>query len=223
MSVRTYRLLSKLLFNWLGPFLEIGFSRPLQTDGASQLTTDHASQFLYTYPDLWELPTPRLTATLTSQIEHNFYSQCPPEQRPHHFSPPPTDVDKNDEDKKSGERKSWGIGLDRQGNDKVFKKGEQYDSSLVKALHRTFMFRWWSAGILKLVADNLKTTTPLVSKALLTWLTEAYIWHRLSLAEQAGSGLTKPRGIGYGIGLAFALFAMQEVASLVYFFLLFLL
>ena len=79
------------------------------------------------------------------------------------------------------------------------------------------MFRWWTAGILKLVAETLKTTTPLVTKVFLTWLTEAYIWHRLSSAEQAESGLTKPRSIGYGIGLAFALFAMQEVASLVFF------
>lgn len=84
------------------------------------------------------------------------------------------------------------------------------------------MFRWWTAGVLKLIADTLKTTTPLITKALLTWLTDAYAWNRLSAAEQAESGLTKPRGIGYGVGLAFALFAMQEVASLVCLFFLFL-
>ena len=175
-----------------------------------------ASQILSNaYTDLWRLPSPRLAATLTSQVEHNFYARCPPEQRPRHTSSPPTQVDEPDKDKKSGKSKSWGFGLDRQAKEKVF---EKYDSSLVKALHRAFIFRWWTAGILKLIADTLKTTTPLVTKVLLTWLTEAYIWHRLSPAEQAESGLTKPRGIGYGIGLAFALFAMQEVASLVFFF-----
>ena len=61
--------------------------------------------------------------------------------------------------------------------------------------------------------DTLKTTTPLVTKVLLEWLTETYYFHRMpelerEAAVQAGM-LTRPRGVGFGIGLAVALFAMQ--------------
>lgn len=63
--------------------------------------------------------------------------------------------------------------------------------------------------ILVLSIDTLNTTTPLVSKLLLTWLTEAYVYHRLTDEEIASGILGKPRGIGYGIGLAFAIFVMQ--------------
>jgi hypothetical protein len=31
---------------------------------------------------------------------------------------------------------------------------KKYDSSLLKALHRTFFFTWWTAGILKLIAGT---------------------------------------------------------------------
>lgn len=63
------------------------------------------------------------------------------------------------------------------------------------------------------VVDTLKTTSPLVNKVLLTWLTESYFFYRATDAERAALNLTQPRGIGYGIGLAFALFVMQgEIA-----------
>jgi len=53
---------------------------------------------------------------------------------------------------------------------------------------------------------------------LITWLTESFIFAQLSSVERdeaAAAGFKAPRGIGYGIGLAFALFVMQETASLV--------
>ncbi|CAL1711021.1 unnamed protein product [Somion occarium] len=101
--------------------------------------------------------------------------------------------------------------------EKATRKGlrsPKYDASLVKALHRTFFWRWWGAGALKLFSDTLKTTTPLLNKVLLTWLTNSYIYYRASEDERAAGNLEKPQGVGYGIGLAFALFVMQESASL---------
>ena len=50
-----------------------------------------------------------------------------------------------------------------------------------------------------------------MNKVLLTWLTNAYIYHRVGAAEAAALGVKQPQGIGYGIGLSFALFAMQGV------------
>jgi ATP-binding cassette, subfamily C (CFTR/MRP), member 1 len=46
-----------------------------------------------------------------------------------------------------------------------------------------------------------------VNKALLAWLTESYLYFR------DPEGVPKPRGIGHGIALAFAVFIMQEAAS----------
>lgn len=111
--------------------------------------------------------------------------------------------------------------------------GQKYDSSLLKALHKTFFRRWWTAGLLKLIAgaslsaiffispqftlsiDTLKTTTPLINKVILTWLTQVYIYHKLSDVEKAAGAVQKPQGIGYGIGLAFALFSMQGLFLLI--------
>ena len=59
------------------------------------------------------------------------------------------------------------------------------------------------------VLDTLKTTTPLVTKVLLLWLEESYAYHRLTPEERAAVPFKQPKGIGYGIGVAFALFVMQ--------------
>lgn len=63
--------------------------------------------------------------------------------------------------------------------------------------------------------ETLKTTTPLVTKVILTWLSERYIYYRLldQGGEEAVSEMSKPKGIGYGIGLAFALFVMQGLST----------
>lgn len=58
-------------------------------------------------------------------------------------------------------------------------------------------------------ADTLKTTTPLLNKVILTWLADSYTYVRATEAERTALGLKQPRGIGYGIGLAVALFIMQ--------------
>ncbi|THG96760.1 hypothetical protein EW026_g5132 [Hermanssonia centrifuga] len=152
-STTSICLLSKLVFSWLDSFLGVGFSRPLQKE------------------DLWQLEQERRTATLSEQVERNFYARCSPEQRPValHKSP---------------------------------------------ALHNTFFWRWWIAGALKLFSDTLKTTTPLVNKVILTWLSASFAYYKLGPEAAAAEGITQPQGIGYGIGLAFALFVMQEIASL---------
>lgn len=183
--------------------------------------------------DLWQLPHDLLTSSLSAEVEHNFYARCPPDNRPdiHHVptaSDEKSDVSNDREKQQSAKRSRF----DRK--PKTFKTDEagktQYDSSLIKALHRTFFVPWWTAGLLKLFAgafgsfvcipswltprrtDTLKTTTPLVNKVILTWLTNSYVWYRLTDAERAAGVIAQPQGIGYGVGLAFALFAMQRTS-----------
>ncbi|KAF7760155.1 hypothetical protein Agabi119p4_10831 [Agaricus bisporus var. burnettii] len=219
---RTAPLLSRLLFEWLSPLMGVGYSRPLEKE------------------DLWELQNHDHTSPITDRIEEHFYARCPPDLRPHHLSHlyDVTDVvnqDILDNDNIDGEKgkdeelklketesdpsataaPSPASSSQSSENSRIKRRRKtKYDKSLFKAIMQTFSTRIWLAGTLKLLSDTLKTTTPLLSKVLLTWLADSYIWVRATEQERAALGLKQPHGIGYGVGLAFALFAMQEVSSL---------
>jgi hypothetical protein len=63
-----------------------------------------------------------------------------------------------------------------------------------------------TAAIFLIISSGLQTTSPLVTKELLKFITTAYTAARTP-------GVEVPP-IGRGIGIAFGLFAMQQVASL---------
>ncbi|KAG5729874.1 Multidrug resistance-associated protein 1 [Termitomyces sp. T112] len=185
-------ILSRVFFSWLDPLLYVGFTRPLE---------EH---------DLWKLPDEQSAENITKELERAYYSRCPPHQRPkcfpHRAARSDADFDaKFDSDMKEVTEKE---------SDEAAKDLSVYDSSLFKALHTAFFKRIWIAGALHLCSDTLKTLTPLLNKVILTWLTNSYVYFRLSDEQKASGIIERPRGIGYGIGLAFALFVMQELASL---------
>ncbi|KAL1718255.1 P-loop containing nucleoside triphosphate hydrolase protein [Schizophyllum commune] len=194
---------SRLVFSWLDPLLKVGFSRPLQED------------------DLWSLPEKLSTGSIADRLEYNFYVRCLPEQRPlvvreRHpalASGVPAAQGKERDEKTLAEVSS--APAEPKEGDKQPTKSP-YDESLIKAIHRTVLLRWWLGGLFKVLGDTLRTTSPLIQKVMLGWLAEAYLFDHLD-ADGRDSYFPNgaPRGIGYGIGLAFALFAMQEVASLV--------
>ncbi|KAF7321107.1 Multidrug resistance-associated ABC transporter protein [Mycena chlorophos] len=204
---RSVSFFSRLVVLWLSPFLDVGFTRPLEAD------------------DLWELPPDLLTGATADALEAQFYPRCPPDQRPAAFR------QKTEEPRKSGESDGDSTVEDAEKQVPTEEKAAPaaaptkprrfwqrkakplYDSSLVRAVHRTFFTRIWIGGVLKVLADTLRTTSPLVNKALLSWLVQAYYFSRATTPEEQ-EALGKPRGIGYGIGLAVLLFAMQELASL---------
>ncbi|KAI0718208.1 multidrug resistance-associated ABC transporter [Cerioporus squamosus] len=186
--------LSRLFFSWLDPLLYVGFSRPLQAD------------------DFWSLPDSRLTGHVTERVEEAFYKQCPPEECPAFL----LDTGQaSPSDNRSGEvtrhpsQSSQKAGTEEKPADAGGAAATKMKSepSLLKALHSVFWRQFWTAGVLKLISDTLNTTTPLVNQVLLSWLTSSYVYSRASDEERAG--LPKPQGIGYGIGIAFAVFAMQ--------------
>lgn len=219
---------SRLIFQWISPLLSVGFSRPLEME------------------DLWSLQRTRLADSMADRIGEQFYNRCPEQLRPLGWNntnqePAPTragdninekekrdDVDNVSVSGESGELKAEKDAKTKQ-NRKPSKpiqpkanesgKDINFKRLFFLAIHSTLLWRWWLAGLFKLIGDTLQTTSPLISKALLTWLTEAFAFHQLTAAERdalaaAGQPITQPRGIGYGIGLAIALFAMQEVSSL---------
>jgi hypothetical protein len=59
------------------------------------------------------------------------------------------------------------------------------------------------------ILDTLRATTPLIAKAFLAWLVKVYSYQHFDGFENPASPPDKPQGLGYGIGLALALFAMQ--------------
>ncbi|GAA96149.1 uncharacterized protein L969DRAFT_91604 [Mixia osmundae IAM 14324] len=80
-------------------------------------------------------------------------------------------------------------------------------AGLAMALSDTFFWKFWSAGALKIVSDTLLVTSPLITKKIINYGLQHYE-HAHGVA-----GISDP-GIGYGVGLAIGLFAMQFVASL---------
>ncbi|KAM6504240.1 ATP-binding cassette transporter YOR1 [Amanita muscaria] len=79
-------------------------------------------------------------------------------------------------------------------------------ASLIWAMNDSVKWWFWSAGILKIIADTAQITSPLVVKAIITFASDSYYGHLY------GVGSVPP--IGKGLGLVFGLLGMQVVASL---------
>lgn len=95
-----------------------------------------------------------------------------------------------------GKAKRHAFGRRPTGTTPVAKHGKskgapKYDRSLVRALHATFWVRWWTAGAMRLVSDTLKTTTPLITKELLAWLSVSYAWHELNAEQREAAGVSR--------------------------------
>ncbi|KAI3614331.1 abc transporter [Moniliophthora roreri] len=175
--------LSQIFLSWLDPLLKVGFSRPLQHD------------------DLWSLPPDRLTDALTDKLEKEFNARSSSLA-----SKPSEDVEKAERRDENGPNSA---------ESSAAPSDSEGDSTLLKSLHSIFFVRWWTVGILHLFAESLRITTPLVTKVILTWLAESYIFYRTTEEQRNAFGISNqpPPGIGYGIGLAFALFAMLGCQS----------
>lgn len=128
---------------------------------------------------MWELPTQLQTTSLSNEIERNFYSRCPPESRPVAFrsitsesasatSRPSTAIEDDEDeklDKAGGDPEKSGPTLTASDSEAAAQKskshkhksktGPKYDASLVRALHKTFFWRFWFAGVLKLASGML--------------------------------------------------------------------
>ena len=213
--------------------------------------------------DLWELPQPQLTSTLTDKTEENFYSRCPPEKRPRFMIKEtqmsedlsPTVIsastnkytagDENEEhesamgkvcsevscklanlilpNRRNGQNCrniiSFPTTLDGIKNRNAINRSSKLSSK--PFLSRSGQPVSWSycqasfnrklpfSYLTDFFLDTLKTTTPLLNKLLLEWLTDSFAYFRLTDAEQAAHNLLEPQSLGYGVGLAFALFIMQ--------------
>lgn len=129
--------------------------------------------------DLWQLPTPLLTKSVSAELEHNFYARCPPEKRSSAFrdhstehSNPATRVptpnegefessqaeemtekkNSETEGKRSTDESDLEHGKQKPPSASSKSKQPKQDSSLLMALHTTFFWQWWISGLLKLAS-----------------------------------------------------------------------
>jgi len=65
-----------------------------------------------------------------------------------------------------------------------------------------------------LTSDALKLTSPLVTRLIIEQLILAYTYHQAEASGTSLDGLEQPRSVGYGIGLAAGLFAMEFTGAL---------
>lgn len=70
------------------------------------------------------------------------------------------------------------------------------------------------AAVYLIISSLLTTLAPIVTKQLLSYITVSYSWAKASDAARAAGDVAEPPHVGRGLGLAFGLFIMQEVASL---------
>jgi hypothetical protein len=144
------------------------------------LPCPHHHSSIITFLDLWELPDHRLSSTLSTKLEQNFYSRCPPENRPRNgpkSSPCPPSKDEglrkcttpsNSPPVAENEKKQDGTTKVSQTTKSFLRDGmkasdlddddeskNKYDSSLLRALHKTFFVPWWTAGILVFISGAL--------------------------------------------------------------------
>ncbi|KAH9950728.1 multidrug resistance-associated ABC transporter [Amylocystis lapponica] len=219
---------SRLIFSWLDPFLKVGFSRPLEKEDLWQLPpqrlTDHLSTTIersfydrcpphqrpafLREPSSDKCPEPSDTDSSTPTIENEkreFDEKPPGGSEKGELEPDEKALPADEETAPHGKGK---------GKEPAGGPRKKYDGSLLMALNATFFWKWWGSGVLYCIASLLNTTSPLVNKLLLTYLGDSYAYFRVSAAERTALGLTAPQGIGYGVGIAFAIFVMQEASSL---------
>ncbi|GAA6012116.1 hypothetical protein JCM10207_005134 [Rhodosporidiobolus poonsookiae] len=169
--------LSKITFLWIQPMLTTGYQRTLVPT------------------DLWRIPETMESGYLADKLMANFNKRRAKVEA----------WNKALEDgsfKPSALRKlGWRIGKTFGGSGDGKRK-----VGLAMAISDTFFWTFWSAGVLKVVSDGLLITSPLVTRALITFGTDAYYAHRNI------PGYESP-AIGEGIGLSFGLWGMQLAAA----------
>ncbi|CAE6409408.1 unnamed protein product [Rhizoctonia solani] len=206
-------LFSQFTFWWLAPLLRVGWTRPLESE------------------DLWEFDAKRQASVTGDRVERLFYERCPPRKRPPHMRSSingiVVGIEHDDVEKAESVSRKLATIVDKiphgkPPNGATSNQGSEidepwvplrdhpnkWDQSLVRALNRAFFWRFWTAGLFKGVADILNATTPIVTRLLLTYLSQAY-YHSRDIP-----GAPQPRPASYGFGLAIGVAIMQEVSSL---------
>ncbi|OBZ72495.1 Oligomycin resistance ATP-dependent permease YOR1 [Grifola frondosa] len=174
---------SLLTFGWITALLKLGYARPLEAS------------------DLYKLQDHRSSAVIADKILASFKSRS---EKAAAYNARLA----------SGEIKLgwralwWSIRGNRVEREKRWRDHDgRQRASLVLAMNDSVKWWFWSAGLLKLIADVATVLSPLLVKALINFATESYSAHR---AGQLGD--IPP--VGKGVGIAIGLLAIQTLSSL---------
>jgi ATP-binding cassette, subfamily C (CFTR/MRP), member 1 len=155
---RSASILSRLVFHWLSPLLSVGFTRPLEAD------------------DLWQLHDVNKATANADLVEEHFYRGFDVPKAT--STPTPGEDDTTEKETVEGDEKdikstSPDPELGLKSKEKEDKKKKR--PSLIRSIHAVYFKHIWLAGAFKLIGDTLQTTSPLVNKALLNWLTISFL------------------------------------------------
>ncbi|KDQ57208.1 hypothetical protein JAAARDRAFT_35814 [Jaapia argillacea MUCL 33604] len=172
---------SLLTFQWITHLLAVGYVRPLEA------------------PDLYKLQDNRSAAIIAEKILISFEARR-------------TKAEAYNTRLASGEVSPglkglwWSLRGNREEREKKWREVDgKRKASLVFAMNDSVKWWFWSAGVLKVIADTAQITSPLLVKAIISFATESYVANQLHQPMPH---------IGRGIGLAFGLLALQLLASL---------
>ncbi|KZV72166.1 ABC transporter, partial [Peniophora sp. CONT] len=177
----TASFLSRLSFVWIWPLLTLGYARPLEAT------------------DLWKLQDERSAAVVAAKIEQSFSARAKLAEQYNaalaagNIAPSRL------------QRSWWALRGQRDEREARWREASKQSPSLALALSDAVTWWFWSAGILKFMADLAQNFAPLVVRTIITFATESYIAHAV--------GGDAP-GIGKGIGFAFLLIALQIIMTL---------
>lgn len=172
------------------------------------------------------MPDSRLAKLLTERLEASFYDRVPEQDGPTRVRTSAVDPNVHSASRKPDKAPQYEHEYDmaelpaspmgdtagqagtKQADAEPGANAPAHDRSLLRALHQVFWRRWWVAGALQLIGTMLQTTTPLVTRELLTWLSVSYAWHHLNEEERASLGVR-----WYAAYISFQLIAMHRQLS----------
>lgn len=142
------------MFLWLGPFLDVGSSRPLQEDGMHRIV--YLFHVNLAPIDLWELPHDRQALSTTDALEHNFYMRCIPADCPRHLQ---NKICQLNSPSVSSSTTTLTVINEKSLRSKTFENPKLQNTCapvsqsrfpLPTALYRTFFFELWSSVFFRL-------------------------------------------------------------------------
>ncbi|ORY22828.1 ABC transporter type 1, transmembrane domain-containing protein [Naematelia encephala] len=146
----------------------------------------------------------------TADVEVNLEKPDLVDPQPVHAASPASPAPNDPNVKEYGKKKAEKIAK----GELVIEDGKTYDMSLLKAIYMTFQWKWWIAVLCMACGTVLQTTAPLVTRKIIAQLDLANAYHNSQKAGVAAADLPQaPNTVGYGVGLAIALFVMEMAAT----------
>ncbi|KAL8287248.1 hypothetical protein RQP46_003700 [Phenoliferia psychrophenolica] len=226
-------LWAKTTFSWCWPLLRVGYSRPLEKEDLWELDTARKASTIGLeleknfYDRVPPSRRPRHLRPVVANVNPDL-STSPSKDKEETASESatlPHPVTQTKSRQKREKVKALDAGLSEEARKKKFpgnheggkvlgEDGIAYDQNLAWALSKTFFWPFWSSAVFLIFSSLLQTFSPMVTKKLLAFITNSYIYAKAT-PEQIQSGLLpSPGPISHGIGYAIGLFVMQEFASL---------